>query len=250
MSGLAIPDDDDFVFEPDAWDLATVIGLMPDPEEDRPALDELADAMLVWAEGPEVDALTATAVDAIWTTELQDQIAGGLRRVAGHGEEWRPAAEVALRELGADPRRAPVTSAVVQRIAMDLGYDDLPPLFCLCCIDEAVRGASSEEKRRCALRCAPVARRDAAVGEAELATALTARALGSSIEQLGTAARRQAVRARLGRLGRLGRESVPALARELRVIASEPPPNRPRDDDVWLAVGSALLADRARPELN
>jgi hypothetical protein len=43
---------------------------------------------------------------------------------------------------------------------------------------------------------------------------------------------------------------VPSVAAELRKIAAEQPPVHPPDDDVWLAVGTALLADRARPELN
>jgi hypothetical protein len=241
---------DDFVFEPTAWDLAMAIGLAPDPDEDRAPYDELADAMLAWADGPEVDALTAAVVDVVWSPDLQTGIADGLLRVAELGDEWTAAAESALATFEPDPQGSPVTAAVLQQLAMQLGYDDVPPLFCLCCIDEAVRAAPSREKRAAALRCAPVARRDAAVPDAELAAALTAEALGSSIERLGAAGRRRAVRARLGRLGRLGRASIPALAEQLRAIAAERLPDTARDDDVWLAVGTALLADRARPELN
>lgn len=38
--------EDDFVFAPGGWDIALAMGPQPNPE-DRPALDELADAMIV-----------------------------------------------------------------------------------------------------------------------------------------------------------------------------------------------------------
>jgi hypothetical protein len=250
MPGVIDVDEEGFAFEPTPDDLAMAIGLRPDPDTDREPLDELADAMLVWAEGPSVDRLASTAVEAIWSVDLETAIADGLRRVAGDGEEWRAAAAQALVELMREPKRSAIGRAVVERLAMDLGYLDLPAFFCLCCIDESLRMSATAAKRALALQCAPVAKRAAAVGDAELARAMSAAGLGSAIDELGRAARRRAVRARLGRLGTLGRDSVPALACELRTIAAEPLPERPHDDDVWVAVGTALLARRARPELN
>jgi hypothetical protein len=243
-------DDEEFVFEPTPEDLAMAIGLVPDPEADRAPLDELADAMVVWAEGPAVERLTSAAVEAIWSTELQESVTDGLRRVARQGDDWAPAAERALAELECGPTKAAVTRAVVERLAMDLGSIDVPLFICLCCVDEGVRAAAAGDRRGLALQCAPVARRNAALTEAELEGVVSAAGLGSVVDRLGTTARRQAVRARLGRLGRLGQESVPALARELLGIAAEDLPDLARDDDVWLAVATALLADRARPELN
>ena len=58
------------------------------------------------------------------------------------------------------------------------------------------------------------------------------------------------MRARLGRLGELGCDSLRALAAELRVIAAEPLPALPEDDDVWAVVYERLVADRVRADLN
>ena len=95
-----------------------------------------------------------------------------------------------------------------------------------------------------------MARRNAAVPEDELRAALAEVTSRSPVERLGTAERRAAVRARLGRLGELGRESMPALAAELCALAAEPLPSRAEDDDVWEEVCTLLLAGVARPDLN
>jgi len=242
--------DDDFVFEPTPWDIATAIGLGVDPEADREALDELADAMLVWADGPEFDALTETAVGKLWSAELAGAIRDGLVRVAARDDEWGPAATEALAGFDRAPKRSPVAHAVVQQIAWELGNLDAPVFLCLCCIDDWIALAPEERRRSLALQTAVLARRNAAVGDDESAAALAESALRSPLERLATDERRRAVRARLGRLGRLGRASLRDLATELRLIGEEPLPERPGDDDVWCAVCTAVLADVARPELN
>jgi hypothetical protein len=238
---------DDDVFTPDAWDIAMAIGLDADPDA-RPALDELVDAMLMWAHGPETDEATARAVDALWSRELETQIADGLSRVGQVGDEWTPAADAAAAEFARDPLGAAVTRAVVQQLAWGLGQDDGPFLFCLCCIEDGLTFApvTSEERRRRAVAAAILAVRNVEVSEAEVAEALAASAPG----RLATDERRRAVRARLGRLGRLGRTSLPALAAELEQIAAEPLPADPAADDVWEVVAHALLANHAKPELN
>ena len=238
---------DDDSFAPDSWDVAMAIGLELDTEA-RPALDELVDAMLMWAHGPESDEVTARAVDALWSRELETLIADGLTRVASLGQEWTPAADAAAAEFARDPLGAPVTKAVVQQVAWELGQDDGPFLFCLCCIEEGLAFApvASEERRRMAIEAAVLAVRNAEASGAEVAEALAANAPG----RLATDDRRRAVRARLGRLGCLGRTSLPALAAELERIAAEPLPADPATDDVWEVVAHALLAEQAKPELN
>jgi hypothetical protein len=236
---------DEFVFSPEPWDLAMAIGLEPE-ERDREALEELADAMLVWAEGPVVEALTAKSVSQLWTRELETEIRQGLARAAALGDDWRPAVEAAAAEFERDPVRAPVTTAVVQRLAMDLGMKDAPLLFCLCCIDEAVEAALPTERRSCAVQAALVAVRDASVSPEEVKEAL----LANAASRLGTLGRRSAVRRRLGRLASLGHDSLPALAAELAEIAVEDLGDDAGADDVWEVVEQALLAQVTRPELN
>jgi hypothetical protein len=245
-----VDDDADFVFEPTSWDLAMSIGLVVDEERERAALDELSDAMLVWAEGPEVDRLTDEAVERIWSAELEESIRDGLLGLAAGEAEWRAAATAALIEFDRCPRRSEVARAVVQRLAMDVSQRDHPPLFCVCCLDLEVAAAPREERRALALRIAIVARRDAGVSDAELRSALAGAVSRSVVEGVGSAERRAAVRRRLGRIGRLGAQSVEALATELQAIAREPLPRTAGEDDVWNAVCEELLADIALPELN
>lgn len=73
---------DDFVFEPNGWDMATDMWIRVDPQTDREALDELADAMLVWADEPVLERLTDDALDRIWDDELQTMIRAGLVRLS------------------------------------------------------------------------------------------------------------------------------------------------------------------------
>jgi hypothetical protein len=245
---LELLDDDDFVFEPTAWDLAMAIGLRVEVDADRRALDELADAMLVWADDDESERLTDIAVTAMWNVELADEIRQGLGRAAELGDEWKPAARAVIDELGRTGARAEVVRAVVQHLAMQLSQEDHPWFFCVCCIDEVVRKAPREARRTLARRVALVARRNADIPE--LRAALTGAASERPVRRLATRERREAVRARLGRIGRVARRSMPELAAELEAIGGEPLPEQPEDDDVWCEVCELLLADVARPELN
>jgi hypothetical protein len=242
--------DEDFVFEPTAWDLAMAIGLALEGEAERAALEELADAMLVWADDDESERVTDRAVAAIWTDELRGAIREGLGRVARLGDEWVPAATSALEELERTAERAEVARAVVQRFAMQRSQEDHPSRFCVCCLDDAVREAPPEQRRELARRVAIVARRNAAIPETELRAVLETAMSESPVRRLAARERREAVRARLGRIGRLARTSMPELAAELAAIGAESLPKRPEDDDVWCAVCELLLADLARPEWN
>jgi len=221
---------DDFVFEPSAWDLAMAIGIGVDPETDRDVLDELADAMLVWLHGPELERLTDAAVDSLWNDELEHLIRAGLERV-GENDEWQEAVAAALAAFERQPRTAEITREVVRYLALQLGQQDTPIFFCLDCLDEAVAAAPRRARRGIALRVGIVAARSAEGRD-------------------GTREQRRAVRSRLGRLGELGRTSMPSLAAELRSLAAEPLPDRPEDDEVWSVAYAALHAREVRPELN
>jgi hypothetical protein len=236
-------------WEPDASSLATAMRLGVEPDSDREALDELADAMLVWADS-EADRLTPAAIERLWDTELEADIRQGLARVSDLGDEWRRAAGAALAELDRDPRGSAITRAVVQDLAQQLSSRDHPWFFCTGCLEEGLEHAPAESRRELAREVAIVARRDAAVPEAEVAAALAGAVGEPPVERLGTPERRAAVRARLGRIGSLAATSMPILAAELRAIGAEPLAARAVDDDVWSVVCEALLADVARPELN
>jgi hypothetical protein len=240
---------EDYVFEPTAWDLAMAIGIVVDPDADRAALDELADAMLVWAEGAELERLTDEAIDHLWDDTLAGWVRDGIVRLS-KDEEWKQGATAALADYDRDPPRSEVAREVVRNLAMQLGATDHPPMFCLCCIDEAMTGTRPDERRHLARRAAILAVRNAAVPEAEVHAAISAMAREPPAARLATEARRAAVRARLGRLGELARDSMPTLSVELRSLAAEPLPERPEDDDVWEEACLHLTAAAARPDLN
>jgi hypothetical protein len=229
-SSIRFVDDDESVFEPNGWDIATDIGIRLDAELDRQALSELADAMLVWLDGPELERLTEEALDRLWSDEFEEIIREGLTRLAER-DEWANAVTAAIVEFERDPRVAEVTRAVIRHLAMQLSQEDTPAFFCADCLDAAIEKASDGDRRALAIQTAVVSVRS------EASTA-------------GDVGQRRAVRDRLGRIGRLGRESVPALSSELVAIASEPLPARAEDDDVWDFVAQESLRRRMRPDLN
>jgi hypothetical protein len=240
---------DDYVFEPDAWDFAISIGIGIDPETDPPALDELADAMLVWTQGTELERLTDEAVERIWDDELEGMVREGIVRLSS-SDGWEAGAAAALAEFDRDPPRSEVVREVVRNLALELGGSDHPVFFCLCCIEEMLVRAEPVERRAHAVRVAIVATRNAGVPASEIQEALADAARCPPAERIGTIERRAAVRARLGRLGELATESMPELAVELKALAAEALPARPEDDDVWQEACVHLLAEVGRPDLN
>jgi len=133
---------------------------------------------------------------------------------------------------------------------MQLGSADHFFLFFLDCLDCAVSDTPPQERRALAVRAAILGARDAAVPDDELRAALADTLLDSPTVRLATVARREAVRARLGRIGRLGAKSMPLLAAELRKVAAEPLPECAADDDVWQVACAHLLEQGARPAMN
>ncbi|HEV7640699.1 MAG TPA: hypothetical protein VGO39_07535 [Gaiellaceae bacterium] len=239
---------DDVVFEPNGWDFAVSIGIGIDPETDPPALDELADAMLVWAEGDQLERLTDEALERVWDAELEGLVREGIVRLSGC-DGWEQGAAEVLAAFDRDPAGSEVAREVVRNLALQFGSAD-HPLFCLCCVEEQLVRAEPAERRGHAVRVAIVATRNAAVPAAETRAALADAARWPPAARLGTLERRAAIRARLGRLGGLATESMPELAVELKALAAEPLPERPEDDDVWEEACVHVLAEVGRPELN
>src|SRR3954451_3938067 len=148
---------DDFVFAPTAWDLAFSLGIGVDPETDPPALDELADAMLMWAPEPMLERLTRPALDRLWDDELAGMIRAGLEQLAAR-DGWEQAAAAALRQFDLAPQEAAVTREVIRCLAMQVGGDDQPPFFCLDCLEDSAARVAPWELRALARRAALVAR--------------------------------------------------------------------------------------------
>lgn len=89
---------DDYVFEPSAFDFAVSMGIGLDPEKDPPVLDELADSMLVWAQGPVLERLTDDAVERLWDAELEGMVREGITSL-GEQDGWEQGAAACARLL-------------------------------------------------------------------------------------------------------------------------------------------------------
>jgi hypothetical protein len=234
-----------------AWWLAMELDLDVDLGELRPAFDELADAMLVWVDDPELERITVPALEAIWTSALQSSIEAGLVELGEHSGSWRKEATRALADLRRRGRASEIAFAVAQTLALHLGNEDQPFGLCVCCLDEWIAAAPSERRRQLALECAPLLRRDAAVPEAELRAAMRACAVGavrreppeSLARLLATDERLAAVRARAARIARLAASGESHFAAALNAILIEPPGRDPARDELWVATCNALVAD-------
>jgi hypothetical protein len=246
---METPELDELTFEPTDWDLAMSIWLMVDEDSDRAALDELADAMLVWAKEETLDELTKDALAHLWEEELEEAIREGLTR-ASADPEWSRAASRACQALDEHGEDSEIAHETVRHLAMQLGQEDQPFFACLCCIDDGLETVEPSAKREQARRAAVLARRNADISDSELHAAISQLGATDPADALGTPERREAVRRRLARLGRLGASSMPALAAELTRIGAEPLPAAASDDDVWIELCTWMLADAATPDLN
>jgi hypothetical protein len=236
-----LDDLDDYVFEPNAWDFAVSMGIGLDPEQDPPALDELADAMLVWAQGPVLERLTDDAVERLWDAELEGMVRDGIVQLSGQ-DGWEQGGAAMLEEFDRDPPRSEVAREVVRYLAMQVGGADHPVFFCLCCIEEMLVRADPAERRGHAVRVAILATRNAGVPVAEVQEALARRSARASDGSASSRPSRCQGAARSSPVERLGTA--------LKALASEPLPDSAEDDDVWQEACARLLADVGRPDLN
>ena len=83
----------------------------------RAALDELADAMLVWAEEETLDRLTKEALEHLWDEELEKEIREGLARV-GPGSRAGPGPRrVAGEQLAEHGKNSVIARGSVRHLA-------------------------------------------------------------------------------------------------------------------------------------
>ncbi|HVU76704.1 MAG TPA: hypothetical protein VHC67_03915 [Gaiellaceae bacterium] len=211
------------LFAPTAWDLAVAMGIGVDAEADRQALTDLADAMLVGLDGPELERLAERAIGELWSDELEEAIGEALAELRT-SDGWEEAVGAAEGELRRDGCRAEVCREVACHLAMQLGQEDLPePFFCLHCFEEAAARETGPRRRAVAAEASAIAFRDADCSFAA----------------------RSAARTRLARLAELGRRALPVLAAEWRSMIAAPTPLEPEADEVWHASRARARASSA-----
>jgi hypothetical protein len=233
----------------DAQELNYFVGLQWEAS-DASVLAPLIDAALVWAEDETMAKVAVPVVEALWANELREDIERALAHGAERDAYVRRTLAAARADLALGPRQSRFARAVVEQGAFDLAFAEQLPVHCLLCVEEALSRTPAHERRTKALRTARIARRAAAVPEAELRAAVTTAAFGrghaDAAVALATDDRREAVRAWLLRIAELGAKSVPTLAPELVALASEPAGSA-EEDDVWHETVAGLIEQLDKP---
>jgi Arc/MetJ-type ribon-helix-helix transcriptional regulator len=227
--------------------LAVGIGLEHGPEDRCPEVDELGDALLVFADAETIQRLTPAAVDTLWNAELEGMIRDGLTALTARGG-WEVGPEAVVRELDERGKESAIGHAVVQQLAQGVAREGVDPFFCLDCLEEVVARAEPAERRQRACEAAALGARDVAIDLDELREAMRAPSGAYLARKLATDERREAVRARLRSIVRLGEASMPELVRELRLLLDEPMPEDAADDVLWVALCGSLV-QRLEPAL-
>lgn len=227
-----------------ARDLALVAGLEWS-FEDEAVLAPLVDAVVVWADDDVLARIAVPIVEALWASDLRDDIESAIATAAPD------ALDDARADLDAGPRKSRLARAFVEQGAVELTGELMLPVHCLLCVEEGLATVPEAERPWRALRVAQIAGRCAGIPLDECRRAFAAAALSSSSSPalaLATDERRVAVRDRLRNLAELGRDSVPALSGALRELLDGPLPPV-ADDAIWHEV-VAGLAEQLRAPLN
>jgi hypothetical protein len=219
-------------------------------ESEAELLSPLVDAMLVWAEDDALACIATPIAEVMWDHELRQDLETALVESAEASPHVRKRLRKARKDLAAGPRRSLLARAFLTQAAYELAFDEQEPIHCLLCVEEMLAASPPSDRRALALRVARIARRAAAVPEAELraavATATFVIERGDAAVALATDERRRAVRAWLQRIAELGSTSVPTLAAQLRALVAEPFPPA-ADDELWHETVAGLISGLVEP---
>jgi hypothetical protein len=241
------------LYSGDAQSLGFQIGAHWFFDEPPPELDELADGVLAWTDGPQLEALIANAAAAVWDGDFERELREALDEMAAEEGRCRHRAERALEELEALHALSQIVRAVVHQVAVQHAYESLPLFFCLCCIEESLADTDAYTARARVCEIARVADRELEIPHEEIVAAVRRVPLRPELVPglLATDERREAMRARLTRIARLGSRSLPRVSAELRhAVAASIAAADPAADELWVALCKALVDDAVVPEMN
>jgi hypothetical protein len=216
-----------------------------------PGIDELADAVLAWADDDDLEAILSRTIERCWGPALEDDLRDALDELA-FTPACRQRARTALADLEARHGASEAARSFVLQCAMQYAQDTAPFMFCLCCIEERLANVALVERAGVALEAARIAVRDVEVERREIASAVRACALRPDrvAELLATDSRREAVRLRIDRLAAFGARSLPLLSHEFRAAVRRSRFASPSADPLWRAVCSELVRGVVVAEAN
>jgi hypothetical protein len=209
-------------------------------------LAELGDALLAGVGDPQLDEIEAHVMDLVWTDVLEQDIDEALAELEQETDRCRHVIERARLDLGIRHHASAVARGLLRQIAYQAAHDELPFLFCLCCLEERIQHQPGAA-RGAALETTAIAWAETGIPREELEAAARRCALNPAAlpELLATDERRLAVRTRLHRFAGFAARRQPELTRELRKLLAEPLPSDPRHDALWVE----LCRGRAHSEL-
>lgn len=213
-------------------------------ESEIELLAPLVDAVLVWADDDAIESIATPIAEELWRGSLRADLESALAEAAVTSPHVRKLLRKARRDLAAGPREGRIARSFVAQGAVQLAFDEQEPIHCILCVQDALTASAPGDRRAVALQVARMARRAAAIPEAEVRAAVATMTFvtgrGDAAVVLATDERRSAVRAWLVRLAELGSSSIPALAAELRSLVEEPFPPA-AEDEIWHETVAGLI---------
>ena len=230
-----------------------------------PDMEPLLDALVDHAPPARLERAAADAAEAIWSNELELELATEFHELRQQTLEEDAELAVTIDATLAELKRAPaqnrVALALVWRAAVKLlrranrNHERMAEL------EQALAGAPRAEHRRLTLPVAQAATLAADVGDEEAAKAIARfavdlaqapqagrkrfkRARARLARALATDERRRDTRAALAELVALSAEEFPHAAAALEHLVAEPIPKDPASDDLWVSVVVGLAEEQ------
>jgi hypothetical protein len=230
-----------------------------------PEIEPLLGALIRQAPRAALQQAAVDAAEAVWSDELEAELAQELqgvpRRDPEEDPELMPTIDAALAELARPPRQNHVAHALVWRAALELmrranrNYERMAEL------EQALAEALPAAHRQLTLPIAVTASLAADVGDLEAAKAIAEfvvrlppdpetarkafdRATARLARTLATDKRRRDVRASLAELARGSAEEFPAASAALERLLAEPIPKNAAKDDLWVSLVVGLAEEQ------
>lgn len=241
------------------------LGIGLDLNSVAPEIESLLDALIRHAPKAALERAAADAAEAVWSDELEAELAQELREfreeVLEEDLELAPTIDAALAELARAPRQNHVVRALVWRAALELMRRANRNHERMAELERALAEAPAAAHRRLTLPVAAAATLAADVGDEEGAKAIARfvvslppdpeaapreldRATARLARTLATNKRRLNVRASLAELARGSADEFPAASAVLEQLLAEPIPKDPAKDDLWVSLVIGLAQEQ------
>lgn len=223
-------------------------------------IEPLLEALVKQAPKEALSRAAAEAAQAVWSAELKVELVVTLKDfrnqvVEDEDLDLVPTIDDALTDLESAARESHVVLALVWRAAAEMlqranrNYDLMQHL------EESLAQAPRTEHRRLALAMAATAVPESDVGFVEVLDAIeplvssslfnseTQRTIAGVASTLATDERRRKLRASLAEIAKAATSDFPAASAEVQRLLTEPMPENPAKDDLWVRFVAEFVRD-------